>query len=121
MGCITAISQPGLERILFFDIEHLNELGDLCRKRLIVEIMGKHSNIIFCDDKDKILDSIKHVSAQMSSVREVLPGRTYFIPDTMSKLDPLTVSFKNFVLALREKSCCPLEKQSTQALPVSVL
>lgn len=102
-GRITAISQPGLERILFFDIEHLNELGDLCRKRLIVEIMGKHSNIIFCDDKDKILDSIKHVSAQMSSVREVLPGRTYFIPDTMSKLDPLTVSFKNFVLALREK------------------
>lgn len=77
-GRITAISQPGLERILFFDIEHLNELGDLCRKRLIVEIMGKHSNIIFCDDKDKILDSIKHVSAQMSSVREVLPGRTYF-------------------------------------------
>ena len=73
-GRITAISQPGLERILFFDIEHLNELGDLCRKRLIVEIMGKHSNIIFCDDKDKILDSIKHVSAQMSSVREVLPG-----------------------------------------------
>ena len=71
-GRITAISQPGLERILFFDIEHLNELGDLCRKRLIVEIMGKHSNIIFCDDKDKILDSIKHVSAQMSSVREVL-------------------------------------------------
>ena len=65
--------------------------------------MGKHSNIIFCDDKDKILDSIKHVSAQMSSVREVLPGRTYFIPDTMSKLDPLTVSFKNFVVALREK------------------
>ena len=102
-GRITSISQPGLERILFFDIEHLNELGDLCRKRLIVEIMGKHSNIIFCDDKDKILDSIKHVSAQMSSVREVLPGRTYFIPDTMSKLDPLTVSFKNFVLALREK------------------
>ena len=51
-GRITAISQPGLERILFFDIEHLNELGDLCRKRLIVEIMGKHSNIIFCDEKD---------------------------------------------------------------------
>ena len=102
-GRIVGISQPSLERIIRFEIEHLDELGDLCRKSLIVEIMGKHSNIIFCDDKDKILDSIKHVSAQMSSVREVLPGRTYFIPDTMSKLDPLTVSFKNFVLALREK------------------
>ena len=119
-GRITAISQPGLERILFFDIEHLNELGDLCCKRLIVEIMGKHSNIIFCDDKDKILDSIKHVSAQMSSVREVLPGRTYFIPDTMSKLDPLTVSQEDFVRTLREKPAA-LGKQSTQALPVSVL
>lgn len=47
--------------------------------------MGKHSNIIFCDTNGRIIDSIKHVSAQMSSVREVLPGRDYFIPDTMSK------------------------------------
>ena len=80
--------------VLFsFTIEHLDELGDLCRKDLIVEIMGKHSNIIFCNDQGKIIDSIKHVSAQMSSVREVLPGREYFIPDTMQKVDPLTVNF----------------------------
>ena len=76
-GRITGVSQPGLERIIHLDIEHLDELGDLCKKKLIVEIMGKHSNIIFCDDKDMIIDSIKHVNAQMSSVREVLPGRTY--------------------------------------------
>lgn len=91
-GRIVAITQPKLERIIHFDIEHLDELGDLCRKTLIVEIMGKHSNIIFCNDKGMILDSIKHVSAQMSSVREVLPGRSYFIPDTMRKADPLTAS-----------------------------
>ena len=91
-GRIVSISQPKLERIIHFDIEHLDEMGDLCRKTLIVEIMGKHSNIIFCNDKGMILDSIKHVSAQMSSVREVLPGRDYFIPDTMSKLDPLDVT-----------------------------
>lgn len=102
-GRITGISQPGLERIIHLDIEHLNEMGDLCRKRLIVEIMGKHSNIIFCDDKDMIIDSIKHVSAQMSSVREVLPGRDYFIPDTMKKHDPLTVKEDEFISALREK------------------
>ena len=42
--------------------------------------MGKHSNIIFCDENNVILDSIKHISAQVSSVREVLPGRDYFIP-----------------------------------------
>ena len=99
-GRIVDITQPKLERIICFHIEHLNELGDLCRKKLIVEIMGKHSNIIFCDDKDMIIDSIKHISCQVSSVREVLPGRTYFIPDTMNKSDPLTVSPEDFTDAL---------------------
>lgn len=84
-GRITRIFQPGLERIIRFEIEHLDELGDLRRKTLVVEIMGKHSNIIFCDENDRIIDSIKHVSGQMSSVREVLPGRTYFIPMTQKK------------------------------------
>lgn len=102
-GRITSISQPNLERIISLHIEHLNELGDLCEKKLIIEIMGKHSNIIFCDDKDMILDSIKHVSAQMSSVREVLPGRTYFIPDTMEKSDPLSVDVSSFMEILRLK------------------
>lgn len=102
-GRITSISQPKLERIISLHIEHLNELGDLCEKKLIIEIMGKHSNIIFCDDKDMILDSIKHVSAQMSSVREVLPGRIYFIPDTMEKSDPLSVNEKKFLDTLKEK------------------
>lgn len=102
-GRITSISQPKLERIISLHIEHLNELGDLCEKKLIIEIMGKHSNIIFCDDKDMILDSIKHVSAQMSSVREVLPGREYFIPDTMEKSDPLSVDISSFMEILRLK------------------
>ncbi len=108
-GRITQVSQPGLERIIQIDIEHLDELGDLCRKKLIVEIMGKHSNIIFCDDKDRIIDSIKHVSAQMSSVREVLPGREYFIPDTMAKSDPLTIGPEDFIRVLKEKPA-PLGK-----------
>ena len=72
-GRIVSVTQPSLERILRFEVEHLDEMGDLCRKYLITEIMGKHSNIIFCTDTDQIIDSIKHVSAQMSSVREVLP------------------------------------------------
>ena len=68
-GRIVSITQPGMERIIRFTIEHLNELGDLCTKYLIVEIMGKHSNIIFCNENDQILDSIKHVSAHMSCER----------------------------------------------------
>ncbi len=86
---ITGIRQPGLERVIWFELEHLNELGDVCHKKLIVEVMGKHSNIIFCDDNNKIIDSIKHISGMVSSVREVLPGRDYFIPQTQEKVDPL--------------------------------
>ena len=108
-GRITKIWQPKLERIIHFEIEHLDELGDLCKKELIVEIMGKHSNIIFCSEDGTIIDSIKHVSSQMSSVREVLPGRTYFIPDTMEKSDPLSVSFAEFQRVLTEKPM-PLSK-----------
>lgn len=100
---ITDISQPKLERIICFTIEHFDELGDLCQKKLIVEIMGKHSNIIFCSEDGTIIDSIKHVSAQMSSVREVLPGRKYFIPDTMHKKDPLTTEWKEFSLSVNDK------------------
>ena len=95
-GRIVAITQPKLERIIRFEIEHLDELGDLCKKYLIVEIMGKHSNIIFCNQDERIIDSIKHVSAQMSSVREVLPGREYFIPDTMEKANPLDIAHSDF-------------------------
>jgi predicted ribosome quality control (RQC) complex YloA/Tae2 family protein len=92
-GKITRIYQPGLERIIHFEMEHLNELGDLCKKELIIELMGKHSNIILCDGDGKIIDSIKHVSSMMSSVREVLPGRPYFIAATQGdKADPLTAT-----------------------------
>ena len=108
-GKILSVTQPGLERILHFEIEHLNDLGDLCHKVLTVEIMGKHSNIIFRDDKGMIIDSIKHVGIQMSSVREVLPGRTYFIPQTQDKEDPLTVTEEAFKSAVLSKAM-PLGK-----------
>ncbi|MGI6010900.1 MAG: Rqc2 family fibronectin-binding protein [Ruminococcus sp.] len=96
-GKILSVTQPGLERIIQIKLEHLNEMGDICRKYLMIEIMGKHSNIIFCDEDFMIIDSIKHVSSHMSSVREVLPGRDYFIPQTQEKLDPLTVSYEAFL------------------------
>lgn len=85
-GRIVEVSQPGMERIIEIRIEHLNELGDLCAKKLVIEIMGKHSNIIFLDDTGMIIDSIKHISHQVSSVREVLPGRTYMVPPAQGKI-----------------------------------
>ena len=108
-GRIVDIYQPKLERIIHFTIEHLDELGDLCRKDLVVEIMGKHSNIIFCNNEGMIIDSIKHVSAQMSSVREVLPGREYFVPDTMDKSDPLSTVESAFIEKITAKPL-PLAK-----------
>ncbi len=108
-GRITDITQPGLERIIHIHIEHLNELGDLCQKKLIVEIMGKHSNIIFIDDKNMIIDSIKHISGMVSSVREVLPGRPYFIADTQEKDNPLAASPETFRMLLTAKGM-PLYK-----------
>lgn len=101
---IITITQPGLERIVRIEVEHLNELGDVCRKFLIVEIMGKHSNIIFCDDKNMIIDSIKHISGMVSSVREVLPGRAYFIPETQDKKNPLEIDIIAFEKAVTEKA-----------------
>lgn len=108
---ITDITQPGMERVIQFHLEHLNELGDVCHKILIMELMGKHSNLIFCDDKGMILDSIKHVSSNMSSVREVLPGREYFIPKTQDKLDPLTITEKEFI-----SDICPKPLPAAKAI-----
>lgn len=89
---IISVTQPGLERVVKIEMEHLNELGDLCRKYLIIELMGKHSNIIFTDDKNMIIDSIKHISGMVSSVREVLPGREYFITQTQNKVELLEIN-----------------------------
>ena len=108
-GRILRIWQPGLERIIHFEIEHYDEMGDLRRKDLILELMGKHSNLIFCDENQTIIDSIKHISAQTSSVREVLPGRTYFIPETQHKCDPLHTSREEFCREVFSKPV-PLSK-----------
>jgi len=99
-GRITEITQPGLERIVQIGIEHLDEMGDLCHKTLIVEIMGKHSNIIFCNEDNVIIDSIKRVSAAVSSVREVLPGKPYFVAQTQDKLNALCTDKEGFRAAL---------------------
>ncbi|MCR4909039.1 MAG: NFACT family protein [Lachnospiraceae bacterium] len=104
-GRILSVSQPGLERVLQIRIEHLNELGDQAEKLLSLELMGKHSNLIFVDGDGCIIDSIKHISASVSTVREVLPGREYFIPNTASKADPLKgVSFEFFRSVTEEGS-----------------
>lgn len=98
---IISVTQPGLERVIRFELEHLDEMGDLKHKFLNVELMGKHSNIIFTDDEDNIIDSIKHISHNVSSVREVLPGRKYFIPGAEDKLDALSGDKETFISRIK--------------------
>ena len=103
-GKILRVYQPGMERIIHFEVEHLNELGDLCKKTLIIELMGKHSNIIFCNEDGTIIDSIKRISSATSSVREVLPNREYFIPTTQGeKANPLEVNREKIADILKDK------------------
>lgn len=100
-GRIVAVEQIGNERVVRFTVEHRNELGDVAVKFLYVEIMGKHSNIIFCDENDKIIDGIKHISFSTSSVREILPGRDYFIPAQDGKSDPYEETADGFAEVIK--------------------
>jgi len=86
-GRILSVEQLGMERILKITLEQLNELGDLCRYGLIIEIMGKHSNIILINDQDMVLDSIKRIGYNLSSVRQVFPNKTYELPPNQDKKD----------------------------------
>ncbi len=95
-GRIKDIVQPGLERIVRISIEHFDELGDLRTLTLVTELMGKHSNIILLDGEETVIDSIRHIPASVSSVREVLPGRSYFVPNTEDKKDFLSENEEGF-------------------------
>ncbi len=88
-GKLTDIRQSGLDRILFFDFECSNELGDKVMLTLVVEIMGKYSNVIFVDENDIIIDALKRVDITMSSRRVVLPNLKYELPEKQDKLNIL--------------------------------
>jgi len=96
-GVIEAISQVGLERIVHIDVRQRDELGDIAVKRVVVELMGRHSNIILTDPKTGlILDGIRHVTPAISSHRVVLPGSRYVNPPEQGKLNPLGVTEQAF-------------------------
>lgn len=82
---LVEIRQPGLERLLYLDFDAANELGDKVRLSLVIEIMGKYSNIILVDGQGKIVDALKRVDEEMSSQRLVQPGLTYELPPAQNK------------------------------------
>ena len=98
---VVAIRQPELERLLHFDFDSINELGDHVTLTLTMEVMGRYSNIILSDEEGKIIDALKRVDAEMSSQRLVLPGLTYRLPPPQSKLCPLSTVSQQVVEALK--------------------
>lgn len=94
---ITEITQLGYERAIKISIETRDELGDLCEKSIIAELMGKNSNLIILNNKSNvIIDCLKHVDFEVSRVREVMPGRTYQLPPTSDHLDIDTAGLDMF-------------------------
>jgi len=107
-GRVVSIRQPDFERIVEIGIDALDEMGDRSIKTLVVEIMGKHSNIILLDATGRVLDAIKHVPLSVSSVRPVMPGSQYSRPP--GKANPLEAAagtwqhFSEAITAPSEKS-----------------
>jgi len=89
-GRIIQIFQPDFERIIEIHIDAMDEMGDRSTKILLIEIMGKHSNIMILDANRKILDAIKHISLSTSAVRPILPGMAYSRPPS-EKFNPLEI------------------------------
>lgn len=84
------IKQDGFERILTLVFDAKNDLGDPVEFRLIIEIMGRHSNIILVDKNNKIIECVKRIDAYKSSVREILPGLAYSLPPQQDKMNIMT-------------------------------
>lgn len=85
------------ERIIDMLVDTINEMGDRVTKKLVVEIMGKHSNVILVDEKDRIIDSIRHVDSEVSSVREIMPARPYIRPPAQDKENPETLDVGSYI------------------------
>lgn len=95
---IEKIEQKGLERIVIFSIRTRNEIGDISYKQLIIELMGKHSNLILIDqEKGSIIDSLKHISYSQNRHRSILPGQSYQSPPDQQKFHPLELSSDQFI------------------------
>ncbi|MBQ5662121.1 MAG: NFACT family protein, partial [Clostridia bacterium] len=88
--------QAGFERVAYLEFEGRDEMGFSCRRFLIVEIMGKYSNLIFANEDMKILAALRTVDFTTSAMRQVLPGMLYELPPKQEKQDPLTVTEEEF-------------------------
>ena len=98
-GNIVNVSQVDFERIIKISVESFDELKEKTTKDIIIEIMGRHSNIILThSSNNKIIDSAKRIPTSVSRVRQILPGQTYVLPPKQDKLNPINeISLNTFV------------------------
>lgn len=87
-GKIRSFQNIDYDRIIEIEFLTTNDFGESCRKYIVIEIMGRHSNIILLNEQRTIIDSIKHIDFEISSVREVMPGRPYLLPPQQNKVSP---------------------------------
>lgn len=95
-ACLTEIEQLGFERVAKLTFDTRDEMGFECKKYLVAEVMGKYSNLIFCNEQMKVIAALKTVDFTTSSLRQVLPGMTYELPPAQDKLDPTKTDFEAF-------------------------
>ena len=112
-GRILSVTQPPMERVVDLELEVLDELGVRSVRHLILEAMGRHSNLILTSPEGRIVDCLRRVDAEMSEQRQVLPGLFYRLPPTQNKRDPLTVTESEFDTLLAETGA---EKKITDFL-----
>lgn len=91
-GRLSAIEQPALERAVILTIDMVDEMGEPGRRKLVLECMGRYSNLILLDGQDRIIECLRRVDMEMSEKRQVLPGLFYRLPPAQDKADPLAVS-----------------------------
>lgn len=105
---IESITQVENDRILEITFSNKNEIGDNIKVTLVVEIMGKHSNIILIDKAEsKIIESIKHIGFSQNSYRTILPGSTYLAPPKTEAKNPFTVSDEKLFELLQTEDLAP--------------
>lgn len=101
-GRVQAVRRVAGDRILEIEIQALSEMGDPVTRTLVVEIMGRHSNIILRSADGRILDAARHIGEDISRVRQVLPGLPYAYPPSQGKLNPETATSQEITLRLAE-------------------
>ena len=109
-GRILSVKQIGGDRVVHVDIDVVDELGDHVLRRLILEIMGRHSNLILVDGNGRILEAARHVNMEMSRVRQVQPGLDYLPPPGQDKLDPAEITADALMQRIAAQGDIPLHK-----------